>query len=89
MSGLQQNYLPAKYAFNQGQPYTYYVGMGQMNAWPDKYTREYGSYWIASIRNLGNNAYANGSVTQKVNVLKKGWYRVSCDGSTVQALEAI
>lgn len=80
VSGLQQNYLPAKYAFNQEQPNTYYVGMGQMNAWPDKYTRQYGSYWIASIRNLGNNAHANGSVTQKVNVLKKGWYRVSCDG---------
>ena len=75
VSGLQQDYLPTKYAFNQEQPNTYYVGMGQMNAWPDKYTREYGSYWIASIRNLGNNAYANGSVTQKVTY----WRRlVSC-----------
>ena len=80
VSGLQESMLPSKYAFNQEAPNTFYVGMGQMNNWPDKYTRSYGSYWIASIRNLGNNAKANGSVMQKVNVLKKGWYKVSCDG---------
>lgn len=61
-------------------PNTYYVGVGQFNKWPDGYTRFYGSYWNASIRNLGNNAQANGTVSQEVTTLKKGWYRVSCDG---------
>lgn len=61
-------------------PNTYYVGVGQLNKWPDGYTRFYGSYWNASIRNLGNNAQANGTVSQEVTTLKKGWYRVSCDG---------
>lgn len=61
-------------------PNTYYVGVGQFNKWPDGYTRFYGSYWNASIRNLGNNAKANGTVSQKVTTLKKGWYKVSCDG---------
>lgn len=68
------------YAFNVKSPNTYYVGVGQLNDWPDGYTRVYGSYWNASIRNLGNNAKANGTVSQKVTTLKKGWYRVSCDG---------
>lgn len=68
------------YAFNVKAPNTYYVGVGQLNDWPDKYTRVYGSYWNASIRNLGNNAQANGTVSQEVTTLKKGWYRVSCDG---------
>lgn len=68
------------YAFNVESPNTYYVGVGQFNGWPDKYTRVYGSYWNASIRNLGNNAKANGTISQKVTTLKKGWYKVSCDG---------
>ena len=68
------------YAFNVKAPNTYYVGVGQFNDWPDGYTRVYGSYWNASIRNLGNNAKANGTVSQKVTTLKKGWYKVSCDG---------
>ncbi|WP_279187751.1 adhesin [Prevotella melaninogenica] len=68
------------YAFDVKAPNTYYVGVGQFNKWPDGYTRFYGSYWNASIRNLGNNAQANGTVSQKVTTLKKGWYRVSCDG---------
>lgn len=68
------------YAFNVKAPNTYYVGVGQLNDWPDKYTRVYGSYWNASIRNLGNNAKANGTISQKVTTLKKGWYKVSCDG---------
>ena len=68
------------YAFDVASPNTYYVGVGQLNDWPDKYTRVYGSYWNASIRNLGNNAQANGTVSQEVTTLKKGWYRVSCDG---------
>lgn len=68
------------YAFDVKAPNTYYVGVGQFNKWPDGYTRFYGSYWNASIRNLGNNAKANGTVSQKVTTLKKGWYKVSCDG---------
>lgn len=68
------------YAFNVKDPNTYYVGVGQFNGWPDQYTRDYGSYWNASIRNLGNNTNANGTVSQKVTTLKKGWYKVSCDG---------
>lgn len=66
--------------YSNTSPNTYYVGVGQFNKWPDGYTRFYGSYWNASIRNLGNNAQANGTVSQKVTTLKKGWYRVSCDG---------
>lgn len=68
------------YAFNVESPNTYYVGVGQFNGWPDTYTRVYGSYWNASIRNLANNTNANGAVSQKVTTLKKGWYKVSCDG---------
>lgn len=68
------------YAFKVIAPNTYYVGVGQFNGYPDTYTRVYGSYWNASIRNLGNNAKANGTVSQKVTTLKKGWYKVSCDG---------
>ena len=68
------------YAFNVKDPNTYYVGVGQFNGWPDQYTRDYGSYWNASIRNLGNNTNANGTVSQEVTTLKKGWYKVSCDG---------
>lgn len=67
-------------AFDVESPNTYYVGVGQFNGWPDQYTRDYGSYWNASIRNLGNNTNANGTVSQKVTTLKKGWYKVSCDG---------
>ena len=68
------------YAFNVESPNTYYVGVGQFNGWPDQYTRDYGSYWNASIRNLSNNTNANGTVSQEVTTLKKGWYKVSCDG---------
>lgn len=68
------------YAFYVKAPNTYYVGVGQYNGYPDMYTRVYGSYWNASIRNLGNNTNANGTVSQEVTTLKKGWYKVSCDG---------
>lgn len=78
----KDNSRPPKniYAFNVKAPNTYYVGVGQFNGYPDKYTRVYGSYWNASIRNLGNNTNANGTISQKVTTLKKGWYKVSCDG---------
>ena len=68
------------FAFDQGASYTYYVGMGNKWTTNDDYQRQYGRYWIGSIRNLGNDSKANGSLTQAVTVLKKGWYKLSCDG---------
>lgn len=80
VSGFLFSKIAAIHSFKQEKPNTYYVGVGQFNGWPDQYTRVYGSYWNASIRNLGNNTNANGTVSQKVTTLKKGWYKVSCDG---------
>ncbi len=80
VSGFLFSKIAAIHSFKQEKPNTYYVGVGQFNGWPDQYTRDYGSYWNASIRNLGNNTNANGTVSQKVTTLKKGWYKVSCDG---------
>lgn len=72
--------MNTSYAFNQAANYSYYVGMGNKWTTNDDYQRQYGSYWIGSIRNLGYDANANGTLTQAVTVLKKGWYKVSCDG---------
>ena len=80
--------IAAIHSFKQEKPNTYYVGVGQFNGWPDQYTRVYGSYWNASIRNLGNNTNANGTVSQKVTTLKKGWYKVHVMASLVLVLEA-
>lgn len=80
VSGFHFSKIAASHSFEQELSNTYYVGVGQFNGWPDQYTRVYGSYWNASIRNLGNTAKANGTVSQKVTTLKKGWYKVSCDG---------
>lgn len=80
VSGFLFSKIAAIHSFKQEKPNTYYVGVGQFNGWPDQYTRDYGSYWNASIRNLGNNTNANGTVSQEVTTLKKGWYKVSCDG---------
>lgn len=80
VSGFHFSKIAASHSFEQEKQNTYYVGVGQFNGWPDQYTRVYGSYWNASIRNLGNNTNANGTVSQKVTTLKKGWYKVSCDG---------
>mgnify|MGYP001668765202 CR=1 FL=1 len=80
VSGFLFSKIAAIHSFKQELPNTYYVGVGQFNGWPDQYTRDYGSYWNASIRNLGNNTNANGTVSQEVTTLKKGWYKVSCDG---------
>lgn len=68
---------PDNYSFETGEG-TYYVGIGSPKS--DYYQAEYASCWVATIRNLGNNTEANGSVTQKVKILKKGWYILSCDG---------
>lgn len=77
--------MDGSYSFNQNATNSYYVGMGQSTR-NDDYQRQYGNYWIGSIRNLGNDSHANGTLTQQVTVLKKGWYKVSCDGfySTAQ-----
>lgn len=72
--------MNSSYSFLQDAQYTYYVGMGQRPDSNDDYQRQYGSYWIGSIRNLGQDTHANGTLTQAVTTLKKGWYRVSCDG---------
>ncbi|SES69864.1 T9SS type A sorting domain-containing protein [Prevotella sp. kh1p2] len=66
------------YRFYPDGRYTYYVGMGCYRS--NAYQRSYGRYWIGSVRNVNRNANANGSLTQTVTTLKKGWYRVSCDG---------
>ena len=68
---------PDNYSFETGEG-TYYVGIGSPKS--DYYQAEYASYWVATIRNLSGNTEANGSVTQKVKILKKGWYILSCDG---------
>ena len=66
------------YTFSPKVPYTFFVGCRSVLA--DNYQRHYGSYWIGSVRNVGTNANANGTMTQSVTTLKKGWYKVSCDG---------
>lgn len=58
--------------------YTYYVGNGAVS--PNYYMAEYAGYTNANVRNVGNNAKANGSVTQSVKIIKRGWYKVSCNG---------
>lgn len=57
---------------------TYYVGIGSPSS--DFYQAEYASRWVATVRNIGKNSNANGTVTQEVKILKKGWYILSCDG---------
>ncbi len=71
--------MDVQYRFAPEQPYTFFVGMGAISS--NMYQAYYGSYWIGSVRNAGNNSsIANGTMTQTVTALKKGWYRVSCDG---------
>lgn len=78
-TGFTSKYTNSEYfLFDPATSYTYYVGMGCQKS--DGYQTEYGRYWIGSVRNLGNNANANGTLIQKVTVLKAGWYKVSCDG---------
>lgn len=57
---------------------TYYVGIGSPSS--DYYQAKYASRWVATVRNIGDHTHANGTVTQKVQILKKGWYILSCDG---------
>lgn len=70
---------PQAFLFNPADPsYTYYVGNGATAS--NYYMANYAGYSTANVRNLGCNARANGKVTQEVVTLKKGWYRVSCNG---------
>ena len=62
----------------EDENYTYYVGNGAVS--PNYYMAEYAGYTNANVRNVGNNAKANGSVTQSVKIIKKGWYKVTCNG---------
>ena len=58
--------------------YTFYVGNGSVK--PNYYMANFAGYTNANVRNVGNSAKANGSVTQSVKTIKKGWYKVSCNG---------
>ena len=75
--GLTEHYKSSNYSFETDYG-TYYVGIGSPKS--DAYQAKYAARWVATIRNIGDNAHANGSVTQKVKILKKGWYILSCDG---------
>ena len=78
VNGFSQKFIQNTYSFDNTRPYTYYVGMGCKES--DAYQKAFGRYWIASVRNLWNNDKANGTLTQEVEVIQKGWYKVSCDG---------
>ena len=70
---------PATYQFKpNSKEYTYYVGNGAVSS--NYYMAEYAGYTTANVRNVGNDDHANGKVTQAVTTLKKGWYKVSCNG---------
>ena len=70
---------PKAYQFKpDSQEYTYYVGNGATSS--NYYMAEYAGYTTANVRNVGNDDHANGKVTQAVTTLKKGWYKVSCNG---------
>ncbi|QUB85970.1 hypothetical protein [Prevotella fusca] len=79
-SGVKWTYYPntEKAFIPNDKNYTYYVGNGSVK--PNYYMAEYAGYTNANVRNVGNDANANGTVTQKVNIIKKGWYKVSCNG---------
>lgn len=55
----------------------YYVGNGAQK--DNYYMAKYAGYSTANIRNLGYSN-PNGKITQSVTTLKKGWYRVTCNG---------
>lgn len=68
-----------KYIFDPSSSnYTYYVGNGAIAS--NYYMAEYAGYTTANVRNVGNDANANGKITQSVQTIKKGWYKVTCNG---------
>lgn len=70
---------PEAYQFKpDSKDYTYYVGNGAVSS--NYYMAEYAGYTTANVRNVGNDANANGKVSQAVTTIKKGWYKVSCNG---------
>jgi len=70
---------PEAYQFKpDSQEYTYYVGNGAVSS--NYYMAEYAGYTTANVRNVGNDDHANGKVSQAVTTIKKGWYKVSCNG---------
>lgn len=70
---------PEAYQFKpDSKEYTYYVGNGAVSS--NYYMAEYAGYTTANVRNVGNDANANGKVSQAVTTIKKGWYKVSCNG---------
>lgn len=77
ISGLSSHPKPENYSFYPDAG-TYYVGMGSTKS--NDYQAKYAAYWIGCIRNIGDDSHANGTVTQTVTVLRKGWYILSCDG---------
>ena len=58
--------------------YTYYVGNGAISS--NYYMAQYAGYTTANVRNVGNDTNANGKITQSVKTIKKGWYKVTCNG---------
>ncbi|WP_455063668.1 adhesin [Prevotella fusca] len=80
VSGVQWKYFDnSERAFiPNDKNYTYYVGNGSVK--PNYYMANYAGYTNANVRNVGNNSKANGTITQKVKTIKKGWYKVSCNG---------
>ncbi len=56
--------------------YTYYVGNGAISS--NYYMAQYAGYTTANVRNVGNDANANGKITQSVKTIKRGWYKVTC-----------
>lgn len=80
VSGVQWKYFDnSERAFiPNDKNYTYYVGNGSVK--PNYYMANYAGYTNANVRNVGNNSKANGTITQKVKTIKKGWYKVYCNG---------
>ena len=62
----------------EDKKYTYYVGNGAVS--PNYYMANFAGYTNANVRNVGNNYNANGTITQSVRTIKKGWYKVTCNG---------
>lgn len=75
----KKNGQEIKYIFDPSSSnYTYYVGNGAISS--NYYMAQYAGYTTANVRNVGNNANANGKITQSVQTIKKGWYKVTCNG---------
>ncbi|EFC72797.1 hypothetical protein [Prevotella melaninogenica] len=75
----KKNGQEIKYIFDPSSSnYTYYVGNGAISS--NYYMAQYAGYTTANVRNVGNNANANGKIIQSVQTIKKGWYKVTCNG---------